>query len=580
MSSRYVVEDGKCASCRRLKSYLGIVVALLWCCFAAAQTVNGNVITFPVDVRGAYTFTNTNPGADQPPDIPDSPLIINLAQSGITPGTVISGISVGDMNFCGLPGETCNEVFGAQLCGVFSSSNTLLASGGETINRVPGAIAPDFTTATSCATHPTLFGSISTDIPQDFVFGGEHVTVPSGAAYLMVEVNDSFYSDNTDPNADFGLALTIVAPATQTVTLTYSPSASPETQIATVGRPTDPSAQSLALTVNSVINPLTVNVEFHYEATDVSSGAAGVGTADGVCEVSQGATEQTDFDCRLADGGFVYQTLANGDQAVPHIIPSHNNFGVWVRVIATLVSNGQPAVAGTDYIGPVEWYYAWNTNPPLIPSPILEAPVSAASTTNFVNPEYAPGWNNLNPQFFDRHGDDPDIAFKFNITAYAKFNCNPTCVGTADPGIGGKTPTFNDVVAADIPNPPAGQVDVVEPLVPVPGISPFPYVGGMPMLVAFELEKTGTEIPDATALTLPHNVSAAVLDPATGLPVPVPTFPGFPKTFTYNPFFKLYYIFLSPRPLTPGKIYQLQINSDLFPRAVNTNIVVRKGPFF
>jgi sugar lactone lactonase YvrE len=353
------------------------------------------------------------------------------------------------------------------------------------------------------------------------------------------------------------------APPTQSANITFSPSPTPETKIAIVGETTtDPAAQSMAITLNSVMNPITVNVQFHYEDTEPSSGHGGVGIADGICERSLGATEQTDFDCRLADGGFVYRTLANGDQVVPHIIASHNNFGVWVRTIATRVSDGQPAVAGVDYTGPVDWYYAWNTNPSLFPSPNLE---------------YAFGWNNLNPQMFDRHGDDPDIAFKFNITTYAKFNCTPTCVGTNDPGTGGRTPTLNDIVVADPPNPPTGSADVVEPLVPVPRISPFTYLSHAPMLVAFELEKAGTEISDPTALTLPHSVSVAVLDPVTGLRQPVQTFTGFPTTFTYNRIFNIYYIVLSARPYVIGKVYQLQINSDLFPKPVSANFVVKES---
>jgi len=94
--------------------------------------------------------------------------------------------------------------------------------------------------------------------------------------------------------------------------------------------------------------------------------------------------------------------------------------------------------------------------------------------------------------------------------------------------------------------------------------------------VAFELEKAGTEIPDPTALTFPHSVSVAVLDPVTGLRQPVQTFTGFPATFTYNRIFNIYYIVLSARPYVIGKVYQLQINSDLFRQPVNANFVVER----
>lgn len=406
------------------------------------------------------------------------------------------------------------------------------------INTVAGSGAPGFNGDGLSATAANLDDPIGV------------VVDPTGKLYVL--------DDGTDRLRE----ILAPAPPTQSATITFSPSPTPETQIATIGETTDPAAQSMAITVNSVINPINVNVQFHYEDTELSSGHAGIGIADGICERSLGATEQTDFDCRLADGGFVYQTLANGDQVVPHIIASHNNFGVWVRTIATRVVDGQPAVAGVDYTGPVDWYYAWNTNPALFPSP---------------NPEYTPGWNNLNPQMFDRHGDDPDIAFKFNITTYLKFNCVPTCVGTNDPGIGGRTPTFNDIVGADPPNPSAASADVVEPLVPVAGASPFPYLTHAPMLVAFELENALTGISDATAVSFPHSVSVAVLDPVTGLRQPVQTFTGFPSTFTYNRIFKLYYIVLSAKPYQVGKIYQLQIDSDLFPAPVVANIVIKQS---
>src|SRR6202008_3009074 len=143
-----------------------------------------------------------------PPDIPDAPLIIPLASFGIKPGDVISGVPVGDMNVCTV-GQFCfGEFFTPFVCAVFSSSNTLLPSGGA-INRVPGAIAPNFTTSFPCVTGNTVFGNLPTDIPQDFFLGGERVTVPPGAAYLFVGVSDIFYSDNSDANGDFGVEFTV-----------------------------------------------------------------------------------------------------------------------------------------------------------------------------------------------------------------------------------------------------------------------------------------------------------------------------------------------------------------------------------
>lgn len=374
---------------------------------------------------------------------------------------------------------------------------------------------------------------------------------------------------STGSLALFGVVVFGEITSSNTSNLVFSPSATPETQIATIGNPTDPAAQSLALTLASVTNPINVSVTFFYEPTDVSTKSHGVGIADGICE--NGATEATDFDCRFTvpppDFTYPAPLLPAGDKLVPHIIPSHNDLGVWVRVIATLVSNGMPAVAGTDYNrngGDVEWAYAWNTNPQLFsPTP---------------NPDYSPGWNNLNPQMYDRPGSNPDIAFIFNITTFSKFNCNPTCVGTADPVTGGKTPTLNDIVVAAPPNPPTGSPDTVELLVPVPGSSPFQYLKSLPMLVSFELENESSEKSDPTALTPPHSVSVATLDP-NGNPIPVQHPARFPTTFTYSSFFKTYYIFLSPAPYTVGTVYTLQIDSDLLPQPVNRKFVVKNFQF-
>jgi hypothetical protein len=452
---------------------------------------------------------------------------------------------------------------------------------------VDGGTGEPFTLGTSTGTPPSTVNNVETGgcLPgpvnspgsncvgyeAQFTFGTAYKYYAFGASTVAASNTEQEFS--------------AVGTSSQTVTIQFTPSPTPETQIALIGNPTDPSAQSLALTLASVTNAINVSVEFFYEPTDLSTGTHGIGIADGVCEL--GATDAQDFDCRLAST-FTYPdngTLTAGDRLVPHIIPSHNNLGVWVRVIATL-PNGSPAVAGRDYANSVDWYYAWNANPSLIPFTDF-ATTNAAVSTGPVNPEYQPGWNNQNPQMYDRPGTingvpNPSIDFNFNITTFSK-NCNPpppntpSCVGTADPGVGGHTITLNDVVAAAPPNPPSGTaLGTVELQVPVPGISPFPYFKGLPMLVSFELENETTEASIANALTSPHSVSVATLDFLTGKNIPVQFPRGFPTTFTYNKFFKSYYIFLSPAPYTPGTKYTLQINSDLFPAPVTATFVVKR----
>ncbi|HLK33019.1 MAG TPA: hypothetical protein VKT29_08005 [Terriglobales bacterium] len=350
-----------------------------------------------------------------------------------------------------------------------------------------------------------------------------------------------------------GIAVFNGLSASNSQDLHFPPGAN-STATATFGNPSDPAAHSMALTITNVTNPngIDVTLEAFYEPTDLSTGTTGIGIADGICEVSEGATEDNDFDCRLAAGGFVYGTLPNTDQVVPHCSPYHNNLCVWYRAVTT-------AVAGTDYTGPVSDKIAWNTNPSLV---------------GIANNPYTPGWNNLNARLYDRHGDDSDIAFKFDITDYFNPSCNVSCAA-GDPTGGGHQKTLNDWVFADVPNPQPGNADEVEFLVPNSSISPFPYIKGLPMPVTFELENAQTDQSDPTALTPPHSINIAILD-SNNVPQPIQFPSGLPTTFKYNSFLKVYYIVLSSAPYTPGVVYTMQVGSDLFPQPQNFQFVVKK----
>lgn len=218
--------------------------------------------------------------------------------------------------------------------------------------------------------------------------------------------------------------------------LPYTPSNTPQTQTASFG--SGPSAHTAAYTLNTVINPLNVTVTANYVDTDLSTGMTGIGIADGVCEFgSPSPRPDNDIDCRLADGGFVFATLPNGDQLVPHCIPSHNNQCVWYRANTT-------GVAGVDYTGPVNDVWTFTTNPSLNPSP---------------NMEYTPGWNNLNGRVYDRPGINPLNPFVADITDY--FDGEPNAKGHQG--------TLNDWLLAAVPN---GIADTEETLVPFPASLP------------------------------------------------------------------------------------------------------------
>lgn len=98
------------------------------------------------------------------------------------------------------------------------------------------------------------------------------------------------------------------------------------------------------------------------------------------------------------------------------------------------------------------------------------------------------------------------------------------------------------------------------------------------MLVAVELEKLGTETPDATALTKPNALNISTFGPNGEIPLQFPS--GFPTTFTnvctkqYCPARGVYYIFLSSTPYSKGVTYNMYISSDLF-QQVNLQFVVK-----
>jgi hypothetical protein len=109
---------------------------------------------------------------------------------------------IGQGTICFFMGTTC--VTGSPMVmGVFSTTNTLLSS--SNLNRVTGAIQtglPNVTTSTFFGPGGTSDPAdpINTTIAQDFLIPttltGVTVTVPVNAQFLVVGIEDSFYSDN------------------------------------------------------------------------------------------------------------------------------------------------------------------------------------------------------------------------------------------------------------------------------------------------------------------------------------------------------------------------------------------------
>jgi hypothetical protein len=155
-----------------------------------------------IDPRHTYLRRNNDPAPN--------PAALALSALGLAPGNVVRIRRLGD--FDNGPGA---ETFGTTIA-LFSSSSTLLAE--TSLARVPGALEAgcDWTTA------PTWSGSLPTDIPEDFVVAigaGAAATqnevvvaIPANSTHLFIGAHDSLYYDNTDPDGDYGVEFTVLAP--------------------------------------------------------------------------------------------------------------------------------------------------------------------------------------------------------------------------------------------------------------------------------------------------------------------------------------------------------------------------------
>lgn len=161
-------------------------------------------LSISIDPLRTFLFTNNDPWSGNgsvPMSIP-----IALGNVGISGGDFIQLDQVGDY-YDGHAGYGAGvnvstlDVF-TEMIGVFSNNNTLLAP--NILNRVPGAIDG----GVDVLSWNTLFGGMTTDIPQDFRVANTIVQVPLGATHLFIATHDIYYSDNSDPDGDYGVRIT------------------------------------------------------------------------------------------------------------------------------------------------------------------------------------------------------------------------------------------------------------------------------------------------------------------------------------------------------------------------------------
>jgi hypothetical protein len=171
--------------------------AALLCCHLTIGAALSQTIIYPLNPAATYLLTNDDIGS-----LDAIPLA--LSNFGIQPGQIIRIERLGFFDPGGTFGETS-----ASLSAVFSASNTLLSA--SLLNRVQDAIDA----GTDYTSFRTFRGNLLTDIPEDFTLGSNgsgsiDIVVPTGATHLFFSPRDPYFGDNTDPNGDYGVAVTVV----------------------------------------------------------------------------------------------------------------------------------------------------------------------------------------------------------------------------------------------------------------------------------------------------------------------------------------------------------------------------------
>lgn len=149
-----------------------------------AATVARADFTFPVDCRSSYLYTSAN-------DQTSTPVIIKLSDLGLSPGDQILLTEQGA--FAQSKGWSYDTT---TISGVFSRTNVFLDR--SHLNRVPDAIKA----GGGWMSPETWYSRVWTNIEEDFAItpDGVKVVIPTGAQYLFVASDDSYYADHNTQN--------------------------------------------------------------------------------------------------------------------------------------------------------------------------------------------------------------------------------------------------------------------------------------------------------------------------------------------------------------------------------------------
>lgn len=171
-----------------------IVVAVACLTALLAGAAAAQVHTVPITPNASFLHKD-------PFDSPADAVPIPLAGLGLTPGSIVKLQSSGDWD--NGPGADVHFHFAA----VFSASSTLLPATER--YRVPDALGVgiDQNMGVTCPSADSM------DTPQDFRIDttGVVVTIPLGATHLFVMPLDCYSVDNTDPDGDCALTITVIA---------------------------------------------------------------------------------------------------------------------------------------------------------------------------------------------------------------------------------------------------------------------------------------------------------------------------------------------------------------------------------
>ena len=233
-------------------------------------------------------------------------------------------------------------------------------------------------------------------------------------------------------------------PNPTSIDLNFTPSTTPQTQMATFNCPsnpnptpanpcTDPNAHALALTVAAVNAPFTVTVL----ATEIPPTQA-----DGNCE--NGNDVNNDFDCRFVTF-FPGATVTSG-RIEPLCDPYSNGHCVHYNIFSGTPGNEPPVSA---YNGPVNWKITWNNDTFVPPSPTYQPTPRLFDDPDYGISETSPyGTNCSTPMLVGitnpQPTSDPALFCQFEFDITTSFDASEP----VDSGIGGTTRQFNDVVVA------------------------------------------------------------------------------------------------------------------------------------